>query len=256
LVVAAFSRGLRNSIKERQMRVEQRRVLLQAVAGAVGSTAMLKAAVSAVVPARPELPPVIEPTEELMHQHGVLRRIARLFGLAADRLAAGDSLPRSSVLGAAALFREFGTNHHERKLEEGYVFPDLQRLDSRWESVTQVLIDQHRRGEEILDFVMSVVDRQPLSREDVDALAQSLRGFKQMHEYHTAVEESALFPTWKSIAGQQHYLQVQQAFSTIARDNYGREGIAGAAKQIASLEQAMGAPELADMTAARPRGAH
>jgi hemerythrin-like domain-containing protein len=235
------------------MRVEQRRRLLQAVAAAVGSTAMLKAAVSAVVPARPEVPSVIEPTEELMHQHGVLRRIARLFDLAADRVAAGDPLPRSSLLGAASLFREFGTNHHERKLEEGYVFPELQRMDSRWESVTQILIDQHRRGEEILDFVMLVVDRQPLSRDDAGALVPSLRGFRRMHGYHTAIEESAVFPTWKSITAQEQYLQVQQAFSAIARDNYGREGIAGAAKQIASLEQAMGAPDLSDMTAARPR---
>lgn len=203
------------------------------------------------VPARrPDVVTELEPTEELMHQHGLLRRATRLLDLGAQRLAAGKPFPQA-LGGAASLFRRYGVEHHERKLEEGYVFPDLRGADARLVRLTDVLVEQHRRTAEIVDAVIAAT-RATLSDDDIAPLADSLRGLRAMHDYHTAVEETIVFPTWRSAVDARRYRQVRAAFTSAGQRSFGRDGIEGGVKQMEALENALGAGDLAATTPPAP----
>src|SRR5262245_51769360 len=83
----------------------------------------------------------IPPTEDLMREHGVLRRVLLVYGEAGHRLAGGDAAPLPVVASAAALVRRFVEGYHE-KLEEDFVFPTLEKAGKRAD-LTKVLREQH-----------------------------------------------------------------------------------------------------------------
>ena len=68
--------------------------------------------------------------EDLMREHGVLRRALLVYAEAATRLQSGHGEVPLAVLGdTARLFRTFGEDYHEKAVEEAYVFPALLRGD-------------------------------------------------------------------------------------------------------------------------------
>src|SRR2546423_7807656 len=62
--------------------------------------------------------------EDLMREHGELRRALLVYSSAAMRLRRnpGDVSP-DALQKTAKLFRAFGEEYHEQKLEEQYIFP-------------------------------------------------------------------------------------------------------------------------------------
>jgi hypothetical protein len=60
-------------------------------------------------------------TEDLMREHGVLRRALLVYSSAAIRLRANAStIAPDALRKTAKLFRAFGEEYHEKKLEEAY----------------------------------------------------------------------------------------------------------------------------------------
>ena len=67
-------------------------------------------------------------TEDLMREHGVLRRALLVYTAAANRLRANPaSVPPDALQKTARLFRAFGEDYHEKKLEEPYIFPAVKK---------------------------------------------------------------------------------------------------------------------------------
>ena len=70
----------------------------------------------------------VSATEDLMREHGVLRRTLIVFAETAPRVRANpEAVDAAALAEAAALFRAFGEDYHERSLEEQFVFPDVVR---------------------------------------------------------------------------------------------------------------------------------
>ncbi|MBW8852888.1 MAG: hypothetical protein JF604_00835, partial [Bradyrhizobium sp.] len=62
--------------------------------------------------------------EDLMREHGILRRILLVYAESSAKLRTDSaSLDATALNKAARLFHDFGEEYHERKLEEGYIFP-------------------------------------------------------------------------------------------------------------------------------------
>src|SRR6266404_4394608 len=68
----------------------------------------------------------VSPPEDLMREHGVLKRILLIYGEAIRRLTADQELPVEVVLDAAKIIRSFVEDYHE-KLEENYLFPRFEK---------------------------------------------------------------------------------------------------------------------------------
>src|SRR5690348_1171275 len=66
----------------------------------------------------------ISANEDLMREHGVLRRALLVYALTAPELRSNPSATMSVALNrTAVLFRKFGEDYHERALEEKFIFP-------------------------------------------------------------------------------------------------------------------------------------
>ena len=65
-------------------------------------------------------------TEDLMREHGVIRRVLVVYREAAGRLrSASPAVPPDALQRAAKLMRTFGEDYHEKQLEEAHIFPAL-----------------------------------------------------------------------------------------------------------------------------------
>src|SRR5213078_4355817 len=56
----------------------------------------------------------------------------------------------------AKLFRAFGEEYHDKKLEEAYIFPAVKKVGGEAATYPDILIVQHNRGREITDYIISV----------------------------------------------------------------------------------------------------
>src|SRR6185503_20947073 len=64
----------------------------------------------------------VAPGEDLMREHGVLRRVMFLYDEAAERLEAGQKPPLDALAAGAGIVRKVIEDYHE-KLEENFIFP-------------------------------------------------------------------------------------------------------------------------------------
>jgi hemerythrin-like domain-containing protein len=94
--------------------------------------------------------------EDLMREHGILRRAILVFRESAGRLRAARSVDAAALHNTAQLFRSFGEDYHERKLEEDNIFPALRKAGGPAGAMVDTLIVQHNRGREIIDHVLRV----------------------------------------------------------------------------------------------------
>src|SRR5262245_30631860 len=79
--------------------------------------------------------------EDLMREHGVIRRTLFIYAEAARR-ARNDpsSIPLTSLQDAARLVRQFAEDYHERVLEEQHIFPVVRKLKSPVAQLPDVLL--------------------------------------------------------------------------------------------------------------------
>src|SRR5690242_19248800 len=102
----------------------------------------------------------VSASEDLMREHGVLRRTLIVYAELAGRLRNNaTAVDPGALLEAAKLFREFGEHYHERTLEERYIFPEVGKAGGANEKLVEILLRQHQRGREITDYASSVAAR-------------------------------------------------------------------------------------------------
>src|SRR6266481_3715718 len=65
--------------------------------------------------------------EDLMREHGVLRRALLVYQESASKLRNTSTIPSEPLQKNAQLFRAFGEEYHEKKLEEAYIFPAVKK---------------------------------------------------------------------------------------------------------------------------------
>jgi hypothetical protein len=123
--------------------------------------------------------------EDLMREHGVLRRVLLVYAQAAGQLRRHQAVPAPALHRAAQLFRRFGEDYHERSLEEPHVFPGVIAAGGHPAALCRILAAQHRRGRQITDYLLAVSAGAQVSRADAGALADVLDGLLRMYQHHT-----------------------------------------------------------------------
>src|SRR5438270_8547621 len=113
-----------------------------------GGAAALIASTARAKPA-PKDADDVPPTEDLMREHGVLRRVLLVYGEAARRLDARQPVDADVITAAATIVREFIEDYHEKD-EEEFVFPRLQKA-GKLQDVVAVLIAQHQAGRRLTE---------------------------------------------------------------------------------------------------------
>jgi len=191
-------------------------------------------------------------TEDLMREHGVLRRALLVFGEAAVRLRRdAASVPPAALQDAAKLFRTFGEDYHEKKLEETYIFPALKRTSGPAAAYPDILVAQHDRGRQITDYILAVTAGPRIGAE-AGKLAAALEAFARMYENHAAREDTIVFPAWKDTVTDSQYDELSDKFEEIEHQEFGADGFESAVRRIGEIESTLGLADLAQFTAPPP----
>ena len=191
--------------------------------------------------------------EDLMREHGVLRRCLIVYSEAAARLRGGDRLDPQPLQQTAELFQSFGEGYHEMQLEELHIFPKVKQPGGPAAALVDVLTAQHERGREITAYILQVVAKGGIGMGDADPLAQALDGFVRMYRAHAAREDTVVFPAWKAALSEAELHEMGERFEDIERQTFGHDGFENAVKQIAHIEDALGLADLAKFTAPLPK---
>jgi hemerythrin-like domain-containing protein len=184
-------------------------------------------------------------TEDLMREHGVIRRVLVVYREAAARMRAKPgAVPLDAIQTAAKLIRSFGEDYHEKQLEEAHLFPALVKKGGAIGGTVSTLIAQHQRGREITDYVVA-------QKAAGDALARTLEAFARMYEAHAAMEDTIVFPAWKEALSAKELDEMGERFEEIEHKTFGKDGFDDAVDKIAAIEKAFGI-DLAALTAPPP----
>jgi hemerythrin-like domain-containing protein len=205
-------------------------------------------------PAAGEAVPVqVTATEDLMREHGILRRALLVYQESAVKLRQdAASYPAEALEKTAQLFRVFGEDYHEKRLEEVYIFPALKNAPGGAGAYADVLLAQHARGREITDYLLSVSKADRISTNQVEPLAKALESFVRMYEHHAALEDTVVFPAWKTATGEQEYEELSEKFEEVETEIFGADGFESALKRIEEIEASLGLTSLDMFTAPPP----
>lgn len=191
--------------------------------------------------------------EDLMREHGALRRVLIVYREVAPRLlTAPERIDARALASAAELFRRFGEHYHEQLLEEQHIFPIIRRAGGEGADLVDTLLGQHARGREITGYILDRTRAGSIAAGDAQPLSAALIAFCRMYEAHTAREDTVIFPAFKKALGNRKYEELGDQFENIERKEFGGDGFDMALEKIAAIERALGVSDLAGFTAPHP----
>ena len=221
-----------------------RRAMLSGVAGAVLGAGVTEITdrVSRHHPA-PE-PHLASPGEELMIEHGVLKRVLLVYRAAADQLAAGHTPPAGAVADAAQIMSDYVESFHEG-LEEAYVFP---RVQDEQPDLIRTLLLQHDRGRHLTAAIITTAggDLRPTgARND---LLTYLDRFVRMYEPHEAWEDTVVYPALRAVTNQRTLDLLAERFADEADRQIGDNALTQILDRVTGVEQQLGTADLNAVT--------
>lgn len=189
-------------------------------------------------------------TEDLMREHGVLRRALFVYSEVAARLRSNVAdVSLNAIQRTARLFRTFGEDYHERKLEEAFIFPSVKKAGGGASAYPDILKAQHNRGREITDYILTVTKTTKLRASDTEPLAQTMDSMVRMYRVHAAREDTIVFPAWKNTLTTEQLEEMNEKFEDIEHEMFGEEGFEMAVDQISNIEAELGMTDLNRFTA-------
>src|SRR5213596_1738856 len=146
----------------------------------------------------------VGPPEDLMREHGVLKRVLLIYGEALRRIDVKQDFPPEALADAARLIRSFVEDYHE-KLEEDFLFPRFRKA-RRLVDLVDVLFEQHQAGRKLTEATIRLANagalRDAARRGELkDAMARFIR----MYAPHEAREDTVLFPALRKIVSRNEY---------------------------------------------------
>ena len=231
--------------------VVSRRNLLAGSATAVGAVALSGCGGTGRRPiagaaAGEELP--VTPPEDLMREHGVLKRVLLIYREGIRRLQGGEPSPTQARYAGAGVIRNFIEDYHE-KLEEQYVFPRLEQKAILVDQ-TSILRTQHQRGREVTDRVLAgTAASAPADRPGREALIAAMSAFIRMYEPHEAREDTVIFPALRDAVPAGELRDMAETFEDEEHRRFGEAGFRGVVDRVADIEKSLGIYDLSQFTA-------
>jgi len=221
--------------------------MLGAGTGAVALASMARAA-GRHAPARAgESEEDVGPGEDLMREHGVLRRILLIYGDVARRLEASADVDVAVVQRSAKLIRRFVEDYHEKQ-EEEVLFPRFERAHKLVDLVN-VLRAQHQAGRRVTERIQGLATGDGIKSADGRRrLHAELQSFIRMYEPHAAREDTVLFPALHEIVSRSEYDALGEDFERREHAVFGGDGFEHAVAEVDGIERSLGIEDLARFT--------
>jgi len=189
----------------------------------------------------------VGPPEDLMREHGVLKRVLLIYGEVLRRIDAKQDFPPEALAQAAGIIRSFVEDYHE-KLEEDFLFPRFENANQLADLV-KVLREQHQAGRRVTDITMRFANLQSLKNESERAqLVNSMQQFIRMYNPHEAREDTVLFPAFHKIISPHEFDSLGEDFEKKEDELFGNDGFEKMVDKVASIEKRFGIYDLAQFT--------
>lgn len=177
----------------------------------------------------------VSPNEDLMREHGILKRVLLAYQEIIDRIYKKAEFPPDTVIDSANIIRNFIENYHE-KLEEDYLFPRLKKANTKVELV-DILKTQHKKGRIVTDRVLNLAKNNFKSDDDKKQLRSYLYSFIRMYSPHEAREDTILFPAFKKIVSKNEYDSLGEEFEKKEHQLFGEDGFDVMVEKVAAIEK-------------------
>ncbi|HEX5043120.1 MAG TPA: hemerythrin domain-containing protein [Candidatus Polarisedimenticolaceae bacterium] len=189
----------------------------------------------------------VSPAEDLIREHGALKRVLLAYGESIRRLDANQELAPEAIADAATIIRTFIEDYHER-LEDDQLFPRFRKANVHVDLV-DVLLAQHQAGRRVTEETLALANLQSIrSPQDRRRLTESLRTFIRMYEPHEASEDTVLFPALRKIVTPHEYDALGEEFEKIEHRKFGDGGFAEMVDRVVAIEKTLGIYDLAQFT--------
>ena len=189
----------------------------------------------------------VGPPEDLMREHGVLKRVLLIYGEALRRLDAKQDFPPDALADAAGIIRSFVEDYHE-KLEEDFLFPRFEKANQLVDLV-KVLRAQHQAGRRVTDITLRFANLQSLKNDSERAqLITSMQQFIRMYNPHEAREDTVLFPAFREIVSPHEFDALGEDFEKKEDELFGEGGFEKVVDRVAGIEKRFGVYDLAQFT--------
>jgi hemerythrin-like domain-containing protein len=189
----------------------------------------------------------VGPPEDLMREHGVLKRVLLIYGEALRRLDAKQDFPPDALADAARIIRSFVEDYHE-KLEEDFLFPRFEKANQLVDLV-KVLRVQHQAGRGVTDITLRFANSQSVKNDSERAqLIASMQQFIRMYNAHEAREDTVLFPAFRKIVSPHEFDSLGEDFEKKEDEFFGEDGFEKVVDKVAGIEKRFGIYDLAQFT--------
>jgi len=194
-----------------------------------------------------EQPDGVSAPEDLMREHGVLRRLLLTYQECIRRIDAREELPLQTVKDSADIIHAFVEGYHE-KLEEDYLFPRFEKAGVLVDLV-KTLRMQHQAGRRLTDDILRLANDESFKGPDDRArLARDMREFIRMYGPHSAREDTVLFPTIRQVYSPREFDVLGDTFEDKEREVVGEAGFEKMVEKVADIEKTLGIYDLGQFT--------
>lgn len=183
--------------------------------------------------AEPTKTPQVEvtPTEDLMREHGVLRRLLLIFEDFERHLGRPGVSP-VPLNQAADIMRRFIQDYHEKD-EEEYLFGRFEKA-GKLVDLVKVLSAQHQAGRKLIADLGRLsttanLDTPPQIRKIKDIL----RAFIRMYRPHAAWEDTVLYPAFRSVITPKEFDALGDQFEDKEQKLFGKDGFEKIVAEVA-----------------------
>lgn len=188
----------------------------------------------------------VSPAEDLMREHGVLKRVLLIYQEVIERLNIKSDFPLDTILESATIIRNFIEDYHE-KLEEDFLFPRFKKSNTLIELV-DVLTVQHKAGRVLTDKILNLSKNKLKTEEDKRLLSNYLNSFIKMYNPHEAREDTVLFPAFRKLVTQNEYDSLGEEFEDKEHELFGEDGFESMVEKVANIEKQLGIYDLSKFT--------
>ena len=187
----------------------------------------------------------VSTNEDLMREHGILKRVLLAYDEIIRRIRAGRDFPPDTLIAGATIVRKFVEDYHE-KLEEDHLFPRFRKA-GKLVDLVNVLYAQHQAGRRLTDRVLAAAASLKTA-DDRNRLARDLEAFNRMYAPHEAREDTVLFPALHKIVTPHEYDALGEQFDKIEHTTFGGDGFDIYLDKVEVLEKKLGIYDLAQFT--------
>jgi hemerythrin-like domain-containing protein len=233
------------AVKKADERASRRAFLRSGII--IGTSAIAGLHFTAAAEPQKEEEEEVAPPEDLMREHGVLKRVLLVYAEVLRRMDAKQDFPPEALADAAGIIRSFIEDYHE-KLEENFLFPRFEKANQLVDLV-KVLRDQHQAGRRVTDVTARLANLRSLKSESERAqLASSMRQFVRMYNPHEAREDTVLFPAFHKIVTPHEFDSLGEDFEKKENELFGEDGFEKMVDKVAGIEKRLGIYDLAQFT--------